>query len=307
MQSLAPSFRLSALFSSLALSAFALPVHADTITLEPEADTTIIQNSDYANGGSTGIFAGQTNMAGARRGLLRFNVAGELPAGAIVTRATLQMTVAQTTSDAANFALHRLTGAWNEGVAAGSGQGAPASSGDTTWLYRVYSDAPGQSISWTNPGGDFVTTASATTLVAFSGTYTWASTAATVADVQGWLDNSTTNNGWLLKATSEIVVPTAKRFLSRESAPSNTRPQLTIEYTAAGPTCNDIDFNNDSSFFDPQDIDAFLSVYSEGPCIPDTQTCDSIDFNNDSSVFDPCDIDSFLLVFSEGPCTLCGV
>ena len=74
-----------------------------------------------------------------------------------------------------------------------------------------------------------------------------------------------------------------------------------------GPICNDIDFNNDGSFFDPQDIDAFLSVYSEGPCIPDTATCDDIDFNNDTSIFDPCDIDSFLLVYSEGPCTLCGV
>ena len=68
-----------------------------------------------------------------------------------------------------------------------------------------------------------------------------------------------------------------------------------------------IDFNNDGSLFDPMDIDAFLSVYSEGPCVPDTATCDDIDFNNDTSVFDPCDIDSFLLVYSEGPCTPCGV
>ncbi|MFO0856168.1 MAG: choice-of-anchor tandem repeat NxxGxxAF-containing protein [Phycisphaerales bacterium] len=70
--------------------------------------------------------------------------------------------------------------------------------------------------------------------------------------------------------------------------------------------CDSIDFNNDTSFFDPQDIDAFLSVYSEGPCIPPTATCNDIDFNNDGSLFDPCDIDSFLLQFSEGPCTLCG-
>jgi hypothetical protein len=76
---------------------------------------------------------------------------------------------------------------------------------------------------------------------------------------------------------------------------------------STGATCNDIDVNNDGSSFDPQDIDAFLSVFSEGPCIPDTQVCDDIDFNNDGSLFDPCDIDSFLVVFSEGPCTLCGV
>ncbi|MFO0856466.1 MAG: M12 family metallo-peptidase [Phycisphaerales bacterium] len=72
-----------------------------------------------------------------------------------------------------------------------------------------------------------------------------------------------------------------------------------------GAECNDIDFNNDGSLFDPQDIDAFLSVYSEGPCIPASAFCDDIDFNNDTSVFDPCDISSFLQVFSEGPCELC--
>ncbi len=71
--------------------------------------------------------------------------------------------------------------------------------------------------------------------------------------------------------------------------------------------CDSIDFNNDTSLFDPQDIDAFLSVYAEGPCIPGTATCNDIDFNNDTSIFDPCDIDSFLLRFAEGPCTPCGV
>jgi len=72
------------------------------------------------------------------------------------------------------------------------------------------------------------------------------------------------------------------------------------------PVCDSIDFNNDTSFFDPTDIEAFLSVFSEGPCIPETATCNDIDFNNDGALFDPCDIDSFLLTFSEGPCTLCG-
>ena len=82
---------------------------------------------------------------------------------------------------------------------------------------------------------------------------------------------------------------------------------VVISTGSAGPTCDSIDFNNDTSVFDPQDIDAFLSVYAEGPCVPETATCNDIDFNNDTSVFDPCDIDSFLVQFSEGPCTLCGV
>ncbi len=80
-----------------------------------------------------------------------------------------------------------------------------------------------------------------------------------------------------------------------------------VRVIAAGPVCDDIDVNNDTSLFDPTDVDAFLSVFSEGPCIPANATCNDVDFNNDGSLFDPCDIDSFLLVFSEGPCTLCGV
>jgi hypothetical protein len=84
-------------------------------------------------------------------------------------------------------------------------------------------------------------------------------------------------------------------------------PALVVFPATTGPVCNDIDVNNDESSFDPTDIDAFLSVFSEGDCIPVTAICDDIDFNNDGSLFDPCDIDSFLLVFSEGPCTLCGV
>jgi fibronectin-binding autotransporter adhesin len=70
--------------------------------------------------------------------------------------------------------------------------------------------------------------------------------------------------------------------------------------------CDSIDFNNDESFFDPVDIDAFLSVFSEGSCLPESATCNDIDFNNDGALFDPCDIESFLAVFSEGPCTVCG-
>jgi hypothetical protein len=72
-------------------------------------------------------------------------------------------------------------------------------------------------------------------------------------------------------------------------------------------TCDSVDFNNDGSFFDPTDVDAFLQVFSEGPCVPPGAQCNDVDFNNDGSQFDPCDIDAFLLVFSEGPCTLCGL
>ena len=95
------------------------------------------------------------------------------------------------------------------------------------------------------------------------------------------------------------------RFAGDGTSTSGTIYWDDVTYTQlpVGPTCDSIDFNNDTSLFDPQDIDAFLSVYSEGPCIPETATCNDIDFNNNGSCFDPADIDAFLSVFSEGPCT----
>jgi len=80
-------------------------------------------------------------------------------------------------------------------------------------------------------------------------------------------------------------------------------PALTI-VRADG--CDSIDFNRDGSIFDPADVDSFLSVFAEGPCLPAGASCNDVDFNNDGSAFDPCDIDAFLLAFSEGPCTSCG-
>jgi hypothetical protein len=63
-----------------------------------------------------------------------------------------------------------------------------------------------------------------------------------------------------------------------------------------------VDFNDDGMIFDPTDIDAFMSVYSEGPCVPAQATCNDVDFNNDGSIFDVQDIEAFMRVFSEGPC-----
>lgn len=62
--------------------------------------------------------------------------------------------------------------------------------------------------------------------------------------------------------------------------------------------CNDIDFNNDTSIFDPLDtIDDYLSVFGEGPC---SHQCATTSTSTTSSTYDPCDIDTFLGVFSEG-------
>jgi hypothetical protein len=85
-------------------------------------------------------------------------------------------------------------------------------------------------------------------------------------------------------------------------APVNANYQMRMRTVRVATTCDSVDFNNDGMFFDPTDIDAFMSVYSEGPCVPAQASCNDVDFNNDGSSFDMSDIDAFLRVFSEGPC-----
>jgi hypothetical protein len=69
---------------------------------------------------------------------------------------------------------------------------------------------------------------------------------------------------------------------------------------ASGPTCDSIDFNNDSLFPDDQDLIDFLSVLAGGPC--STSTCNDIDYNNDDLFPDDGDLIAFLRVLAGGEC-----
>src|SRR5262249_31170847 len=85
--------------------------------------------------------------------------------------------------------------------------------------------------SWTNAGGDFVSTVSASTSVGGVGSYTWGSTDQMVTDVQGWLDTPSSNFGWIVLG-NETTASSAKRFDSRENSTAANRPTLTIDYTS---------------------------------------------------------------------------
>src|SRR5207237_6519861 len=105
---------------------------------------------------------------------------------------------------------------------AGGGQGAPATSGDATWVHRFF-----DTTKWTTPGGDFAGAASATTDVADVGSYHWSSPQL-AADVQDSLDNASGNFGWILLAGDGAA---AQRFDSRENADASVRPALTVEFS----------------------------------------------------------------------------
>ena len=223
----------------LALLAAVSPVLAVTVSLAPDRDNSIYQEAENSNGQGVYLFAGDTAFEAARRALLRFDVAGAVPAGATIDSASLRLTCTLSPlgiMDPNPFALHRLSADWGEaGSDAGEpgGVGTTPASGDATWLERFF----GMSSPWSTAGGDFDAASSASAAVAACPTpitMVFASTAQMVADLQGWVDDPASNFGWILIG-DEAEPQSARRFASREAAAS-VRPRLVIAYTLPPPT-----------------------------------------------------------------------
>ncbi len=213
-----------------ALLAAGLDASAAAVALTPVADVTIFEeNADASDAKSPSLFAGRNNRDAIRRALLRFDVASAVPAGVVVSSATLSLSLTRSNSGFVLASLYSVSAAWSEGTSnAGTpgGSGAAATAGDVTWTRRIY---PGTF--WLNPGGDTASAASATTLIGSSLTdYVFTTTPQMVADVQGWLDQPATNFGWQLRADETQIAPTAKRFGSRESTDPGLAPLLVLTY-----------------------------------------------------------------------------
>jgi glucose/arabinose dehydrogenase len=236
------SFRLARLTIGAALLATltGVNVNAATLVINPSADNTLYQTNggEVSNGAGEFLFAGATaeNADGTlRRAVIAFDIAGMLPENAVITDVSLTLYLSRTafgTGDAA-VTLHRLAASWGEGASnAGTpgGAGVAAQIDDATWNFRFFPDDQRR---WVTPGGDFVSTASATTLVGTTpeGTvapYIWTGVGM-LADVQNWYANPNNNFGWILRA-SEDLPRFAKRFNSSEHPSVSTRPVLTVEY-----------------------------------------------------------------------------
>lgn len=212
------------------------PMRAEVAAVK---DNTLYEHAEgsTSNGAGYHFFVGQTNTGSSRRGVLEFDIAERLPSGSTITSASLDLHMSRTTSGNQSIFLHRIENSWGEGISnanANEGSGAPATSGDATWLHRFYDDQ-----NWSNPGGDFSTSPSAMALVGGVGFYTWESNPALVADVQGWADDPDRNFGWILVG-SESQNRTAKRFDSKENPTESFRPVLSLEYLPKATTNHQI-------------------------------------------------------------------
>ena len=216
-------------------TATAVAIGEQTVTLTPSKDNTIYEPLTgvfvlNSNGRGSHIFAGNNSGGFARRALIAFDVGEQIPAEAIIVDATLRLHMSRTTAPEQTIEVHRLLRNWGEGASDGStvnlqeGQGAPTQQGDANWIHRVFDTE-----TWKAPGGDFSDTESAGASVGGVGDYTWNSKQLT-ADVQMWVDDPSSNFGWIVIG-KESINKTTKRFDSRENATEANRPRLQVTFT----------------------------------------------------------------------------
>jgi hypothetical protein len=222
------------LYLALLCAVFGWPAaygYGDTVSLIPTKDNTLYADTlgRLSNGIGWHFFVGPNSGGGIRRGLLFFDIAGNVPAGSVISNATLILNMSRTPSADQTVKIHRALADWGEGTSdagGGEGGGTFATPGDATWKHTFYDNA-----FWGSLGGDFSPVVSASQVVVDSGQYSW-SGAGLVADVQSMLDNPAGNYGWMMRGP-EGVPSSVKRFDTKDNGDPATWPVLEVEYTTA--------------------------------------------------------------------------
>lgn len=219
------------LAASLAIASNQGP-RSESVTIAAGKDNTLYEDNDGAlsNGSGEHFFSGkasgQANDGAIRRGLIAFNSLTAVPAGSLILSAELTLHMSRGTGGVQPVALHKVQADRGEAASDAPGPeggGAPAEPEDATWLHTFFADQ-----FWQTPGGDFVATPSATTVVGSEGNYTWSGPEVT-NDVREWFDNPNSNFGWVL--INESSNKTAKRFDSRENGSTEFQPKLVVTYS----------------------------------------------------------------------------
>ncbi len=237
--------------SFLWLAVWLAPSYArgEVVLLRPAADTTLFQTESGHNLGALETFISGTTQAGmSNRALLRFDLAGRLPADATVRSVSLTLTVTRSVAAISNpFRLHRMLGPWQEGLGAGVNVGVPAGLGESTWLARFHPDTL-----WSEPGVsagiDCQLSPSGEAMVGVDGPSEFLSTDQMVNDVEFWRTNAAQNFGWILVCGDETTLQTARRFASKEAAAG--QPELKIEYVRPERQMVDLVPDADTSLFE---------------------------------------------------------
>lgn len=281
------------------------------VTIGAEKDNTLYESSTGAlsNGAGEHFFAGRTGQIAnsIRRGLIQFDIAGAIPAGATIQSVELTLNMSKTPlgAGAKTIALHPVDTDWGEGASndlGNEGSGTAAQAGDATWIHTFF-----DTDTWTSAGGDFSGTPSASISVNALGPYTWGSTSAMVADVQAWLDTPASNHGWLLLG-DESAGSTAKRFDTREIVTASQRPALRIVYDLPCDCPFQADYDEDG-FLTALDLGNMIDVLFAGKLDIQDPACptprEDFDCDGFSTALDLGKLIDHLFAGAAGPCDPC--
>ncbi len=215
------------------LAIFAGSATAQLAGIEATRNATLYESPTgaLANGAGEWFFTGMNNQGLRRRGLVLFDLeafADSVAGQQIEIHAvSVRLNLTQGAGTPTTVSMHRLFADWGEGDSDASGNeggGAAATPGSATWLH-TFSDTS----FWSTPGGDFAAVASGTFAMNPQATYTFSSEGLR-QDVLAWLDDPSSNFGWMLLG-DESQFGTARRFDSRRYGDPTTRPLLEIDYS----------------------------------------------------------------------------
>lgn len=222
----------SSLFLRLGSVPLLMPcLEAASISLAPLKDNVIYEDEsgNLSNALGPNLHAGENGGGGGNlelRSLITFDISA-IPAGSTVNQVSLRLigNSNRGTSITVDTSLHRILANWGEGSSVpsngGGGSGGTSTEGDATWIHR-FSTTP----LWETPGGDFSAQASASLEVTENNLYTYSSLGL-VSDVQGFVDGTFDNFGWILIAEDG---GRAKRFGSGDHPDEIFRPELVVDY-----------------------------------------------------------------------------
>ncbi|HSU50060.1 MAG TPA: DNRLRE domain-containing protein [Segetibacter sp.] len=212
-----------------------------TRTITADRDNTIYSMfTANSNGAGQYLFVGRNtsqNQSSIQRALIHFDLS-QIPAGAVITSATLSIYIDRSAPSAATgIELHKLTSAWGEGTSDAAGKetsGAAATANDATWSQRLF-----PSSNWTTAGGDYLAAISATapSIAASitSATLVSMTNAALVTDIQQWISDPASNFGWIMKSDNEVAEGSVKRIISKNSVTTSQVPSLTVTFSNSLP------------------------------------------------------------------------
>ncbi len=203
-------------------------------TVSGTSDNSIYSdNVTFTNGGGEAIIVGRTGTTSGnvlRRGLISFDLSS-LPANIQIVDVTLQLHANMSYVSSFPLTVKRVTNSWGEGTVdangpgddSGEGAGAAAGNGDATWNSNHHNVS-----TWTTAGGDFDAAVSGSGSDVGGGAVVIRGSGL-ISDVQGWVNSTFANNGWIIIG-NEVTNQSTARLVSSENLTVASRPALIIEY-----------------------------------------------------------------------------